>query len=77
MLPQQIHFKPQRWPHPVAMISLLHTDSNVGLHSCTPLDNWIAVWMGLTVKKNPASAGHQGTEISDRKFLLTLLPSSL
>jgi len=51
MLPQQIHFKPQRWPHPVAMIMLLHTDGYVGLHSYTPVDNWIAVWMGLAVKK--------------------------
>jgi len=35
---------------------------------CTPVDNWIAVWMGLAVQKKPASAGNQGTVIQTENF---------
>jgi len=36
--------------------------------SCTPVDNWIAVWMGLAAQKIPASAGSQGTVIHTANF---------
>lgn len=44
---------------------------------CTPVDNWIAVWMGLAVQKKSCLCWESRHSQLDIKFLLTLLPSSL
>ena len=69
MLPQQIHFQATEVASPIRNDYAVTYRQKCWASLLYPVDNWIAVWMGLAVKKkNPASAGNRGTVIQTANF---------